>query len=81
MDREVIALETKCGRMLMFDTVWEGTSSNNNSQKLGKNPSAPSRSQPCDLMITCSNALLLRLEILSTEIVTKFIERVCCGLY
>ena len=73
VDREVIALETKCGTMVMFDTVWERTSSNNNSQKLGKNPSAPSRSQACDLMITCVSALLLGLEILSTEIVTKFI--------
>ena len=32
-------------------------------------------------MITCSNALLLRLENLSTEIVTKFIQRVLRGLY
>ena len=45
---------------LMFDFVWESTSSNENSQKLGKNPSAPSRNQTCELMIACLNALLVR---------------------
>ena len=34
----------------MFDTVSESTLSNDSSQKLGKNPSALSRNQTCDLI-------------------------------
>ena len=54
-------LEAKCVIMLlMLDFVWESTSSKDNSQKLGKNPSVSSRIQTCDLPITCSNSLRLR---------------------
>ena len=35
--------------LLMSDFVWESTSSNDNSQKLGKNPSAPCIIQTSDL--------------------------------
>ena len=70
MDLEDLKMCAKCVIMLlMLDFVWESTSSKDNSQKLGKNPSVQqdykhgfesSRIQTCDLPITCSNSLRLR---------------------
>ena len=45
--------ETVCGTM-MFDTIWEGASYMHTSKL------PPAEIQTCDLMIACSNAVLLR---------------------
>ena len=54
--------ETVCGTM-MFDTIWEGASYMHTSKtyrNLGKIQVPPAGIQTCDLMIACSNAVLLR---------------------